>query len=386
MRRPQLSRAIGAIATAVVPVVLALAAASLILLAMGKDPLAFFARVVQYGVLGENWMRSLVLLAPLLLIAVGLIVAFRGQLWNLGYAGQFLLGAVVVSGVGPHLFASTPSGVGTVILLVAAAAIGAVWALVPALLKARFGTNEIVTSLVMSFIGIGVVNLLIKGPFKDQTVPQPQTQVLRAADMLPYLGSTTIHVGLVLALLVALIVQVMLQRTPFGLRVDVFGVNRRAARHVGIHPSRMILALFALSGALIGLAGGVDMLGHESYQRADWNPHYGDAVMPFVFLARLSPLAAIPLLLFYAILATGGTLAAQQSGLNVDFLLVIVGLILLFMTLTEAVAQRRAGGHRYLPAGLRRTLTALFPGGDRSGAAPAARTTDAGAARNEVTT
>lgn len=352
--------AITAVVRAIVPVLLALVAGGLIILAMGHDPLAFYGKILQYGLLGGNWMRSLVLMAPLLLIAVGLIVVFRGQLWNLGYGGQFLLGAVVVSGFGPLLFDVMPTAPATVVLLLGSMVIGAVWTLVPAFLKARYGTNEIITSLVMSFIGIGVVNLLIKGPLKDTSQPIPQTRVIPQSDMLPYIFGTKIHVGFILALAVAGLFQFLLSRTAFGLRMDVFGASPKAARHVGISSTGMIFLLFAISGALIGLAGGIDVLGHESYQRANWNPDYGNAILPFVFLARLSPLGVIPFTAFYAVLATGGILAAQQSGLNVDFLLVIIGLILVFMTITEFVSSRRALGQSYLPSGLKRSVTGLF--------------------------
>lgn len=344
---------------AVIPVLLALVAGGLIILAMGKDPIAFYAKIITYGLLGDNWMRSIVLMAPLLLIAVGLIVVFRGQLWNLGYGGQFLLGAVVVAGVGPALLETLPWALAVLVLLAGAAAIGAAWTIIPALLKARYGTNEIITSLVMSFIGIGVVNLLIKGPMKDETQPIPQTNVIPDAWMLPFIGGTEIHVGVLLALVLAVVFHFLMNRTSFGLRMSIFGASPKTAQHVGISSTKMIIVLFLISGALIGLAGGVAILGQESYQRANWNPHYGDAVMPFVFLARLNSLAVIPLVGFYAVLATGGILAAQQTGLNVDFLLVIVGLILVFMTITEFISSRREAGQSYLPAGLKRSASGL---------------------------
>ena len=352
--------AVSAVARAVIPVILAMIVGGLIILAMGKDPFVFYTKIFQYGLTGTNWMRSLVLMAPLLVIAVGLIVAFRGQLWNLGYGGQFLLGAVIVSGLGPGLFEVMPGPLGTLVLLLGSALAGAVWTLIPAFLKARYGTNEIITSLVMSFIGVGIVNLLIKGPLKDASQPIPQTLVLDDADMLPYIFGTKIHFGLIIAILIAVAFQFVLSRTSFGLRMDVFGASAKSANHVGINSTGMVFLVFAMSGALIGLAGGIDILGHEAYQRANWDPHYGDAVMPFVFLARLSPIAVIPLIAFYSVLATGGILAAQQAGLNVDFLLVIVGLILVFMTITEFVSTRRSLGQSYLPAGLKRTVTGLF--------------------------
>ncbi|MEB4613911.1 hypothetical protein, partial [Leucobacter sp. M11] len=122
---------------------------------------------------------------------------------------------------------------------------------------------------------------------------------------------------------------------------------------------RVIIGTMLLSGALIGLAAAVDVLGVWGYMRSDWNPGYGQAILPFVFLARLRPLPAIPFVLCYAVLATGGTMAAQRSGLSVDFLLVIVALILLFMAVIELLGERRALGQRYLPEGLRERVRSL---------------------------
>ena len=346
----------------IVPVLLALIVAGLIMLAMGSNPVDFFAGVWKYGITGANWQRSLSLMAPLLIVAVGLIVAFRGQLWNLGYNGQYLLGAVVASGLGPILYNAMPAFVATVLIFIAAMLVGAVWSFIPAMLKARYGTNEIITSLVMSFIAIGVVNLLIKGVFKDPQTTTPQTAVIADDFLLPYIPGTEIHIGFVLAIVLVILAQYVLSRTSFGLRVDIFGASPKAARHVGLNSTWMVILLFALSSGLIALAGSVDILGQFAYQRADWSPRYGDAVMPLVFLARFRPVAAIPFVAFYAVLATGGTLAAQQAKLNVDFLLVIVGLTLLFMTITEYIGDRRRLGQSYLPPGLRRALLQPFRG------------------------
>lgn len=344
----------------VVPVLLALIVSGLVMLAIGASPLEFFAGVWKYGITGSNWQRSLSLMAPLLIVAVGLIVAFRGQLWNLGYNGQYLLGAVVASGLGPVLFDVLPAFLATLVIFIVAVLTGAVWSLIPAILKARYGTNEIITSLVMSFIAVGVVNLLIKGVFKDPGTSTPQTRVIPDTDLLPYIPGTEIHIGFVIAIVLAVVAQYVFSRTSFGLRVDIFGASPKAARHVGLNSTWMVILLFALSSGLIAFAGSVDILGQFSYQRADWDPRYGDAVMPLVFLARFRPVAAIPFVAFYAVLATGGTLAAQQAGLNVDFLLVIVGLILLFMTITEYIGDRRRLGQSYLPPGLKRTVLQPF--------------------------
>ena len=351
---------VGAVVRSILPIILALLVSAVVMLLIGSNPGHFLAGVWTYGVMGSNWQRSLALTAPLVIVAVGLIVAFRGQLWNLGASGQYLLGAVVASGLGPHLFAVMPTWAAVIILFLVAALVGAIWSLIPAILKARYGTNEIITSLVMSFIAIGVVNLLIKGPLKNPNVGEPQTTVIGDEYLLPYVPGTEIHVGFIFAILLAIGAQFVLTRTSFGLKTDILGASSKAARHVGIRSTLMVVVLFAVSSACIALAGAVDILGQFTYQRANWDPNYGMAVLPFVFLARLNPLGSVPFVAFYAVLATGGTLAAQRAGLNVDFLLVIVGLILIFMTITEFVNDRRRLGQKYLSPALKRTLKQPF--------------------------
>lgn len=358
--RSRLRSAIDVLVRSIVPLLLALVVGGIVIAALGIDPFAFYGGVIQYGLLGENWMRSLTQLVPLLIMAVGLIVAFRGKLWNLGYDGLYLLGAVVVSGLGPMLFDVMPVGVATILLFLGALVVGAIWSLIPAFLKARYGTNEIITSLVMSFIGVGIANLLISGIFNDPDTATSQTRVIDDDALLPFIPGTEVHYGLVLAIVLAVAFHLLLTRTSFGLRLDVYGASPKAARHVGISSGWMVVVLFVISGALVALSGAVDILGEWRYQRTNWNPAYGNAVLPFVFLARLNPIGAIPLLAFYAVLATGGRFAAQQSGLSIDFLMIIVAMILVFMTITEYFATRSSKGLGYVPDGLKRTVLEPF--------------------------
>lgn len=336
----------------VTPIVLALLAGAVVLAVLGADPLAFYRDVVTLGLLGDGWQHTLAAMAPLLLVALGLIVAFRAQLWNLGYSGSFLLAAAVTAGISPALFASLPFGLALVIALVAAASVGALLGFVPALLKVWRGTNEVVTSLMMSFIAMGVANLLVRGPWQDPAVSVPQTRVLDLANMLPFVPGTRVHVGLVLALVAVVLAQLMLNHTAFGLRVDVMGANPAAALHAGINVRGMTIAIFLISGGLFALAAAVDMLGQWGYMRAGWNPGYGDKILPFVFLARLSPIASVPLVGVYAVLATGGTIAAGRAGISVDVLLVLVALVLVFMLLIEVLGTKLRLGVSYLPRGL----------------------------------
>jgi len=169
-------------------------------------------------------------------------------------------------------------------------------------------------------------------------------------------AGTRVHIGVLIALAAVAIVYYFLTRTSFGLRLQVLGANPRTARHVGINLRKVIVTSFLVSGFLIGLAAVVDVLGLWAYVRANWNPGYGDTVIPFVFLARLNPLMVVPFVAFYAVLSTGGDLAAQQVNLPTDFLLVLVALILLFMTVIEYLGRRRDLGRSYLTPALREAL------------------------------
>jgi simple sugar transport system permease protein len=209
----------------------------------------------------------------------------------------------------------------------------------------------------MTFIGINVANLFIKGPFRDfESTNVPQTSVLPVDDRLPDIPGTSIHVGIVIAVAVCVAVHYVMTRTSFGLRLNVLGANPRAARHFGLSVSRLVMVSFAVSGFLIGLAGAAEILGVWGYVRADWNPAFGLIVVPLVFLARLNALAVIPFVGLLAVLSIGGDLAARRAELPNDFLLVLVGLILLFMAVTEYLGRRRALGASYLTEGLAQAL------------------------------
>lgn len=324
----------------VIPIVLALTAGAVLLAIIGKNPFAFYGEVVRFGIVGSGWQNSLVLMTPLMLVALGLIVAFRAGLWNLGFDAQYLLAAVLVAGVGASLVDAWPLWLVIPVLFVLAALTGAAWTLIPAWLKVRSNTNEIVTTLVMSFIGIGIANLLIKGPFQDPGVLVPQTRVLPQDALLAYIPGTRVHIGFLIALVVVVLAHFVLTRTSVGVRIDVFGASVRTARSVGIRTGLLTLLVFGVSGAVIALAGAVDMLGVWGYARTGFNPAYGLAVLPFVLMARLNVLGTLPLLAFYAIFATGTTIAAQHADVSVDLVVIMVAFILGFLALSEWMFAR----------------------------------------------
>lgn len=330
-----------------VPVAAALVLAGAVLLALGVDPLAYYAFVVERGLLSPvGLQQTLTRMAPLLLVAAGLIVAFRAGIWNLGVDGQFLLGAVIAAATAPALLGRLP---GPLVLLAAAGAgagVAILWSLLPALLRAWQGVNEIITTLMMSFLGVSLSNALIKLAFLDPGTTVPQTRTLPVADRIPRLPETTVTGGLLLGLAAILLVHLVMTRTAFGLRLRMVGASPRASLHAGLAVPRLTVLVFAISAGLAGLAGAADVLGVHGNVRADWNPAFGLVVIPVVFLARLNGVAAIGFVFLFSVLSIGGESAARRLGVPTVFTLVLVAIVLVMLALVERIDQRlRARGH-----------------------------------------
>lgn len=323
------------------PVFLALLVSGGVLVLLGKNPIDYYLYVVERGLLTKTGFEATITrMAPLLLVAAGLIVAFRAGIWNLGADGQFLLAAVITAALAPVLIRYMPGPLMIAACFAVGVAVGAVWSLIPAVLKARYGVNEIITSLMMSFLGVSLANVLVKIPFHDPATTVPQTATLPVADRLPRLFDTTVHCGILVALVVVVLVHLMMTRTAFGLKLQVVGANPRAAIHAGLSVGKLTVATFALSAGLVGLGGAVEILGVWGTVRADWNPAYGLLVIPLVFLARFHGLGVIGFTLFFAMLMIGGESAARRIGVPQHYVLVLVALLLLFLALVEYLDHR----------------------------------------------
>ncbi len=331
------------LAYSVVPLLIALFITGGLLLMMGVNPLAYYGFIVRKGLLTASGLdATLTRMGPLLLIAASLIVAFRAGLWNLGGDGQFLLGAVTSSAIAPELIGwGAPVWLTLTLAMLAAAAVGGIWALLPGLLKAWQNINEIITTMMMSFLGISLANVLVKLVFFDPDTTVPQTRTLPWDDRLPMLFGSNISCGLLLGLLAVLVVHWMMTRTAFGLQLRVVGANPQAAIHAGIPVSLLTLLVFALSAALAGLAGAVDIVGVQGNVRADWNPAYGLVVVPLVFLARFNGFGAIAFIFLFSMLSIGSESAARRMDIPNHFTLVTIAVLMLVLGLTECVEQRQ---------------------------------------------
>lgn len=324
------------------PIIAALITSGLLLLAFGINPLTYYAFVVERGLLsGLGLEQTLTRMAPLLFLATGLIVAFRAGIWNLGVDGQFLLGAVAAAALAPALITTLPGWLTLALCFLVAGLVGALWSVLPALLRAYQGVNEIITTLMMTFLGVSLANVLVKLVFLDPATTVPQTRTLPVADRLPRLFDTTISSGLLWGLAAVVLVHLMMTRTAFGLKLRTVGANPHAAAHAGLPVPQLTVAVFAISAAFAGLAGASEIIGVTGNVRADWNPAYGLMVIPLVFLARFHGVGSIIFIFFYSALLIGSESAARRVGVPQDFTLVLVANLLIFLGLAEWLDHRR---------------------------------------------
>ena len=233
--------------------------------------------------------------APLILIAVGLSVAYRSNNWNIGAEGQFIAGALMGS-IPPILFPEWQSVLTLPLMLVLGLIGGALFGAIPALLKVRFNTNEILTSLMLVYVMQLFLDWMVRGPWRNPEGNNfPETRRFNPSAVLPEMcpASGRANWGIVFAIIAAIAVWYMLTRTKRGFDIKVQGASPRAARFAGVDASRMVFFAFMVSGALAGLAGILEVSGAIGQLRPSISPGYGFTAIIVAFLGRLNPLGII---------------------------------------------------------------------------------------------
>lgn len=261
-----------------------------------------------YAISSATLVRSV----PLIIIGLGIALAFRAGALNIGAEGQFYAGAIAATWVGLRLGAQ-PSWIAIPGVLVAAALAGAMWVALPIWLKLRFSVLEVISTLLLNFVAEALVSLMVQGPLQEHQHIYPQSDSIAAVVRLPLLPGTRLHAGFLLALVGAVVLWYIFARTLWGFRLRAVGVSPRAAEISGRIDSRRMIALaLAGSGALAGLAGGVEVSGVSYALFQNLSPGYGFSGIAVALLARLHPLG---------IIATGillGALEAGASGMQRD--------------------------------------------------------------------
>jgi general nucleoside transport system permease protein len=322
-------------------VVAAFLLAAVFLFVTGRPVGAVFSAMWS-GSFGTPYGQAQMLIASIPLVFTGLAVAiaFRMLLWNIGAEGQFYFGAFGATAVA-YAFPDWPG-----LLLLTAMAIGgmvggALWALLPGALRAHFGTNEIVPTLLLNYVAILWVDYLVHNQWRDpESLGFPLGKPFTESATLPQLGNTAVHTGAIIALFAAVAVATILGRTVWGYKVKVIGENARAASYAGFSIPRSIIAVMLLSGALAGLGGMVEVSGTVHRIQADISPGFGYTGIIVATLARFSPLVVLPVAVLFGALITGG-LELQTVGLPSDLVLMVQGVILFFALAGELLVNYR---------------------------------------------
>jgi len=284
--------------------------------------------------------ETLVKAVPLILAGLAVAVAFRMRLWNIGAEGQLYIGALAASYVG--LFVPAPGGTRPILMVAASAAAGAGWALIPGVLRAWRGVSEILVTLMGTYVAMLLTDHLCYGPWKgSSTFGFPMSDRFPDDASLPILAGTRLHAGLPIALAAAVIAWALLYRTRWGFQVRVAGSNANAAEYAGYRIARDTVLVMVLSGALAGLAGGVEMAGVLHRVQPRFSPGYGYTAILVAWLARLHPLAVPVIAVLFGALLTGGEQLQVALGVPAALVDVLQGLVLLTALAGEVLAGYR---------------------------------------------
>lgn len=307
-------------------VAVALLFGGIIIALVGGNPFATYAHIASasfgsLGVLSDTLVKA----TPILFTALACSVAFRMKLWNIGAEGQFIMGAFGASAIvlTPVLPAETPAWIFIPVMIAAGLLFGALWGLIPGFLKAKFNVNEIISSLMLNYISVSWINFWIFGVWSEggfQMSPKfPEAarlpRLLNLAEQIPEMRGLTTHLGLVFAIVAAIVVWFILYRSRWGYEIRLIGDNPQAANYAGINIKKNVMAVLMLSGALAGLGGMSEITGVvHRLQTSPINAGYGFTGIIVAWLAKLNPLAAILVsILFGALLLAGREI--QPSGI-----------------------------------------------------------------------
>ncbi len=323
---------------------LTIVAGAIIFAALGKNPIdalySFFIEpLIEVWSLHELTIKA----APLILIAVGLSVCFRSNNWNIGAEGQFVIGAITGSII-PIVFYEWHSALVLPLMMVMGMAGGALYAAIPALLKTRFNTNEILSSLMLVYVAQLFLDWLVRGPWRNpEGFNFPETRDFNASAILPELlpDSGRANFGIIFAIIATLLAWFMMRHMLKGFEVSVLGQSARAGRFAGFSANRMVFFAFLFSGALAGLAGISEVSGAINELQPVISPGYGFTAIIVAFLGRLNPLGIFAAGLVLALTYLGGEAAQISIGLPDKIASAFQGMLLFFVLACDTLIHYR---------------------------------------------
>jgi len=330
--------------TPLIAVAVALAIAGVLIAIAGAPVLEAYGQLLK-GAFGSRLAttETLTRAIPLILTGMAAAVAFRAQVWNIGGEGQFYLGAIATAAMGSQVLGDLPGFVQIPVLMVTGAAAGAVWLLLPLWLRLRFSVDEVVTTLLLNFVAILFVSMLIDTVLKDPLgFGWPQSEAIADQAMLPDLvARSRLHVGLIIAIVLAFVVWFVQTRTVFGMQSRAAGLSPSGARFAGIPLGRTLVFVAMISGGFAGLAGAVEVMGVQGYVTTELSPGFGYSGIVVAMLANLNPIGVVFAAIFIATMFVGADGMSRAMSIPTYIADVTVALSLLSMLVALFFTQYR---------------------------------------------
>lgn len=346
-KRRQPSKAF-AYATPVMAVLATMFFGGLVFAMLGKDPVVAIRTIFYDPLFGEHafYYRPQLLVkgGPLILIAIGLSLGFRAGIWNIGAEGQYILGALGGAAVA-LAFYPLDSFIVFPLMILAGGICGWAWAMIPGLLKVKFGTNEILVSLMLVYVAeqlLASMSLgLLKNPEGFGFPGSRNLQQYPSAHNADIIANTGMHWGVAAALIAVIFAYVLLTRHQLGYHIRLTGEAPRAAKFAGVSPARLILFCLGTSGALAGLAGMFEVAGPAGQVSVDFNSGYGFTAIIVAFLGRLHPIGILLAGLLMALTYIGGEITQSSMGLPAAAIQVFQGMLLFFLLAVDVLTNYR---------------------------------------------
>jgi simple sugar transport system permease protein len=287
--------------------------------------------------------NSLMKTTPLIFTGIAVAYGFRGNMFNIGAEGQFVIGAITASWLGVSL-GFLPSFLLIPLIMVASAISGALWALVPAILKIKLKVSEIITTIMFNYIAIRLLGFLVKGPLMEAGQTAPQSAKIASRAILPILiPGTTLHAGFIIALGLALILYYVLFKTVLGYEVRAVGLNPLGAKTSGVLVDRIGISTMLISGAVAGIGGAVELTGVAFRLYEGFDTGLGYTAIAVALLANSNPLGVIASAYIFGILNVGAGALQRMAGISSAFVKVTQGIIILFIAESAVEKATRSG-------------------------------------------
>lgn len=347
-KRPEPSRLM-LVVTPIASVLITMAIGVVVFDAIGINGFKAVVDIFLTPVLASyKWQDVAVKASPLIIIAVGLSIGNRAQVWNIGAEGQYIIGALCAAGVA--IAANGAGGAFVITLMILAGIVGGLaWATIPAFLKTRLNVNEILTSLMLTYVAAQVLGYLVGGPWKDPNGRNfPATAPLLPDQTLPIIiPGTTVHLGIVIALIIPFVFWLIMSRSVFGYQIRVVGSAPDAARHGGFDAKQTVWLSLLIGGAMAGLAGALEFGGALKTINLGFPSGYGFTAIIVSFLGRLHPIGCLLAGIVLAITYVGGQVAQTTVHIPNSTAGIFQAMMLFFILASDILVRYRV---RFIPS------------------------------------